>query len=774
MKSTYILWAILAVFALAACNTALETDDAPELPDGQKVLSVKATRGEVTKTSYADDKTFSWSAGDQVSILCNNGSADVWETFTASDAAATSPLTATVSADTHIGSLGGKKPALYPASASHVFTDGSTIGFHLPAERDFRASEGGHAETAIPMFAWGDDAQEFAFANMTGAVKFSFSGIPTSTTEVKFVFTSAGEKMSGLFPLTGLDTGDAASVSWAAASAGSEAEKSLTFYADVRNGSAHFYVPFPAGTLAAGSRISLLDAFDDYTLYENSSLKTITVAKNRIAVLPPIVLGTIRLSFTQSDEDIMNPERGFYAPGTFTFDNAGNMSGGLNESLLSDNSLVHIYFYLTGFVTKDNIDAAALANIRSVLDDIRARGKKVIIRFAYTTSTTAVNTNPVKNRVLNHIADLTPIFTEYEDIIYVVQAGFLGTWGNWYPGFTSHFGPFMFAYDPAGSEGNLNLMTDDGGRGEVLTALLAAVPASRQVALRTPYYKRYIVDRHRWAWTNITGWDEDRVTFHNDGFRSKFKDKNIDPVTGIQASNDWGTFETELDRRMWRRQSPYLALGGEMNGFNMADAKDKAAFDKLFDPYTWEGAPAPGSFCYATAESTLNALYDENISYLYGDPDDGSKGEFIKRWKAEGGLDAIRKALGYRLWLSKATVTFTGGTAAGSKMQVKLTLNNAGAASVINKRPMKLVLVHASGGVTELAELGDVRLVTSKGSKEYTATITLPEAILGGSKLALWLPDAAASLQDTPAYAIRLANNETTFEGIGYNVFYTF
>lgn len=198
MKYQHIIWASLAALALAACDTTMEIDNAPE---GMKVLSVKGSRLEVTKTSYTDDKTFAWSAGDKVSILCNDGTDTAWETFTASDAATSSTLTVTVSDDTHIGALTGKKPALYPAS-THVYDDDSNIYFHLPAERDFRAAKGGHDESAIPMFAWGNDAQEFAFANMTGAIKFSFTNI--SATMVKFTFTSNGEKMSGLFPLTGL------------------------------------------------------------------------------------------------------------------------------------------------------------------------------------------------------------------------------------------------------------------------------------------------------------------------------------------------------------------------------------------------------------------------------------------------------------------------------------------------------------------------------------------------------------------------------------------
>ena len=84
---------------------------------------------------------------------------------------------------------------------------------------------------------------------------------------------------------------------------------------------------------------------------------------------------------------------------------------------------------------------------------------------------------------------------------------------------------------------------------------------------------------------------------------------------------------------------------------------------------------------------------------------------------------------------------------------------------------MKLVLLHGDT-VTELADLGDVRLVASRTNKTYTKNLSA--TVAPGDKLAIWLPDAAASLQDKPAYAIRLANNETSFEGVGYNVFFTF
>ena len=284
MKQAYYV-SLAAVLALAACNTTTEMDAPAD--GGSKTLTIHAVRDAATKTSYAEDKTFAWSAGDQVSVLCNDESGHSWETFTAQKAAAVSTLTARVSGATKPGSTGGKKPALYPASASHVYTDDSSISYHIPATRDFRAANGGHDETAIPMFAWGDDADSFAFANLPGAVKFSFRYV--CATEVMFSFTSAGEKISGLFPLTGLD-GAASAVSWNASDTATDSEKSLVFYADVKNSTVSFYLPYPAGTLAAGSQIRLWDATDNTLLYEHGSLGTITVSKNQITVLPAIEL----------------------------------------------------------------------------------------------------------------------------------------------------------------------------------------------------------------------------------------------------------------------------------------------------------------------------------------------------------------------------------------------------------------------------------------------------------------------------------------------------
>ena len=64
-------------------------------------------------------------------------------------------------------------------------------------------------------------------------------------------------------------------------------------------------------------------------------------------------------------------------------------------------------------------------------------------------------------------------------------------------------------------------------------------------------------------------------------------------------------------------------------------------------------------------------------------------------------------------------------------------------------------------------------MVASQASKEFTVTVTLPQDIVTGDQLALWLPDAATGLQSREEYSIRLANSDVEWSS-GYNIMYTF
>ena len=288
---------IPAILALLVSCSQIEKDAPTQYkeeitPAGYKVLTLTAKKTEGTKTSYAGDKTFSWNVGDKISVICNDGENNLWQTFTATTAAASSKFQAEVPGNIVLGALSGSKVALYPANENHVFngTASGEMSFFIPEERDFRSSESGHQESAIPMFAWGTDDDTYAFSNLTGAAKFTFTNVPCS--QVKMVYTVPGVKLNGTYGMLfdSIDKADASNVHWNPANAANDAEKKVTYYGDVKGGQVSFYLPYAEGSIWGYSTLQLIDVVTDMVLYNNTHVGNISVHKNQIAVLPELSL----------------------------------------------------------------------------------------------------------------------------------------------------------------------------------------------------------------------------------------------------------------------------------------------------------------------------------------------------------------------------------------------------------------------------------------------------------------------------------------------------
>ena len=116
------------------------------------------------------------------------------------------------------------------------------------------------------------------------------------------------------------------------------------------------------------------------------------------------------------------------------------------------------------------ISQAYLDKIREDFRIIRKAGIKVVLRFAYTSNSTEPYGDATPEQVQEHIAQLKPILHENTDVIAVLQAGFIGAWGEWY--YTDHFA--------TGSPNNVTA-EDMEERASLLYSLLDALPASRQV-----------------------------------------------------------------------------------------------------------------------------------------------------------------------------------------------------------------------------------------------------------------------------------------------------
>ena len=165
---------------------------------GSYLFTINAnTDTEETKTAYAGEVTFSWSDGDQISVLFHNTEAgheneNAFFTLTTTTGGSNSAsFSGYVTNGWEIGASDGEhvKWALYPASAGHTYTVGGTypVSFNIPAETDFTAT---HESANLPMWANGDGSNNFAFKHLTGCYKFEFTDLEVS--KVKLVVENVG------------------------------------------------------------------------------------------------------------------------------------------------------------------------------------------------------------------------------------------------------------------------------------------------------------------------------------------------------------------------------------------------------------------------------------------------------------------------------------------------------------------------------------------------------------------------------------------------------
>ena len=449
------------------------------------------------------------------------------------------------------------------------------------------------------------------------------------------------------------------------------------------------------------------------------------------------VSSPLNLKFTEADDEVQNPERGLYNQTSFYFNGESLPSLSISNSHIEPLELV--LFYLTGYKSKD-LDDDVLNAIGTVFSNLKAAGKKAIVRFGYSSDHQEADKpwDASKDQIIKHIQQLKPIFTANEDIIYVMQAGFIGTYGEWY--YTGNNNPAVsgvddFYYSVSGSS-----VVSYENQAAVLDELLDAVPASRQIAVRTPFYKRYYLSPDSInSWNAISSWDgtdaNSRIGFFNDGFLA-------------DNGNDTGTFKDDYDWAMWNGQSAKLVVGGE------------TAYQS--------SEPNP---TYCGHDVAIERIANGHVSYL--NKNTGNK--IMTYWINNNYLTDICKALGYRLVVNSADITFTS-LNSGATVNYSIAIQNKGKTTVIYPRPFKLVLVH-NGEPSVLADFGDVRnLAPGAAATTFSGSVTLPQTVMQYDQLAIWLPDADIldnGLDEIPAYSIRLANSDVTWSN-GFNVLYTF
>ena len=448
----------------------------------------------------------------------------------------------------------------------------------------------------------------------------------------------------------------------------------------------------------------LQEASGDYlAAAKDLSFKIKGIGKSALPGPNDSVDGT-EVSYSAATGMIINPERGFYSAHEVHSDKDSPLQAGdVRARRTTGHTVLLLEFYLTDYMS-GNISAKYVKNIQASLDAMREGGCKAIVRFAYTQDQNANPSDAEVEQVLKHIAQLKPTLQKYEDVIFVLQAGFVGVWGEWY--YTSHFG-----MSPKSA-------SDYAPRKQVTDALLDALPASRQIELRTPTFKMKMYnialkDTLTYA-TAHDGSVKSRLAGHNDCFGA--------------SANDQGTFDSDESREFWKKETRYTIMGGE--------------------------TCAVSDYCLCP--QTIKDLEDYHWTYLH----DGYNQDVLNRWKKDGCFDEIEKNLGYRLVLKDVHY---GAIEAGKPCKITIRLRNNGYAAPMNPREAWLVWKGSDGKVVK-SPLGVDPRTWHSG---YNVVIS--QFVPSTDKGTLYLELSDPLIQGNPDFSIAFANTDVFESKTGYN-----
>ena len=439
----------------------------------------------------------------------------------------------------------------------------------------------------------------------------------------------------------------------------------------------------------------------------------------------PMMAAVHQVNYTPDDETIFkNPERGFTEElgGETMLTNTKNHVIQPEASWFFSNSgdrasqtVVVVMYYLGNYRSQD-LSEQILQGFSEDMQILRNKGFKCVLRFAYDWNS---KNDATVEWTTRHITQLKPYLAANADVIYVLEAGFVGQWGEWY--YSSHHG------------NETQQLTAN--RRTILEALLDAVPEDRFLLVRYPLIKiQYLGDENVLTATQaFTNTARAKLGHHNDAFLNNWGND------GTYGRDGDGPDDDPVLRQYIAGETLYVPNGGETNVESSSRAKSvyTDAPDEM-SAYHW-------SFC--------GSEYSEAVT---------------NRWRSSGIYDELNRKMGYRYQLVNAQ--FPVSALAGENVAVSITLKNVGYAPLYNARPVYMVLKNQSSEHRFLLNTDPRRWQPNGALTTISETITMPDDIAEGTYgLYLYMPDAYASLADDPRYAVRFANTGVWEAATGMN-----
>ena len=290
-------------------------------------------------------------------------------------------------------------------------------------------------------------------------------------------------------------------------------------------------------------------------------------------------------TFEENKNSLPNPERGF-------FGEIDLMERRGFEKLTDKGQTLGFAPVDLAAYRDSQLDDAFLEKLEEGFAGVREAGIKVILRFRYNEGPWPESEpDAPKAMVLNHLSQLSPLLHKHSDVIAVMQAGFIGAWGEWH----------------SSTEGLDN--TKD--QRDILMAILEALPASRMTQVRQPDFKRALFGAEalseKEAFSDLL---KARVGHHDDCLLA-------DSVTAPDQLSD-------EDLTYLKEEGRFTPMGGETCALNppLTNCRDASLF--------------------------LEGLHLSFLNHEWNP-------QVIDQWLHQGCYTEIHRRLGYRLILERAS-----------------------------------------------------------------------------------------------------------------------
>ena len=400
--------------------------------------------------------------------------------------------------------------------------------------------------------------------------------------------------------------------------------------------------------------------------------------------------------------------------------------------------MAQAYCYLTRYCDSE-IPQSKLDALQVAFDEARAQGVKLILRFAY--ENTIGKLPEVKGatteRILSHIVELTPIVRRNIDVIYTLQIGWVGAWGEF------HSSVHGINKDPVAVA-------------KIVKATLDMLPESRCTMMRSMYKRADAIAALKTGGDRIGFFDDALLSNTSEGGTWRMAWKNsadcharpgnpmFDEVcrigvhVPIEGELFWRSANVDLDAqgglqalvRFWRNHFTTFSV---VHGNSELDALGGKSEFGAVD--LWKLTPVTPD---------LLAVFS-----VPADP------EYFEGVPHRTAYDYIRDHLGYRI---KAKSCVRDGA------DVTLVLRNCGFAAPINPRQAYFVVTGTDGNAVEIPTGFDCRSL--EPDKDVSVRAAVPR-LKADDRLALWLPDECESIRRRPEYAIMLAGGAEIVERDG-------